>query len=131
MKWQREAINSMIEDSILEADAMGVQVLSLGLLNQASNRVTTGYFCIINSSTVNVRNILTHVMQGEELNKNGELFLNRHPQLKVKLVDGSSLAVAVVLNSLPKGITEVVIRGNLSKVAYSIVVSLCQEGTQV
>ncbi|KAL1546549.1 Very-long-chain aldehyde decarbonylase cer1 [Salvia divinorum] len=102
MKWQREAINSMIGDSILEADAMGVQVLSLGLLNQ-----------------------------GEELNKNGELFLNRHSQLKVKLVDGSSLAVAVVLNSLPKGITEVVIRGNLSKVAYSIVVSLCQEGIQV
>ncbi|XP_047976263.1 very-long-chain aldehyde decarbonylase CER1-like isoform X1 [Salvia hispanica] len=102
MKWQREAINSMIEDSILEADAMGVQVLSLGLLNQ-----------------------------GEELNKNGELFLSRHPQLKVKLVDGSSLAVAVVLNSLPRGITEVVIRGNLTKVSYSIAVSLCQEGIQV
>lgn len=41
MQWQREAINSMIEESILEADAMGVRVLSLGLLNQASNKATT------------------------------------------------------------------------------------------
>ncbi|KAK6121604.1 hypothetical protein DH2020_044663 [Rehmannia glutinosa] len=64
MQWQRESINAMIEDSILEAETKGVKE--------------------------------------EGLNENGELFLRRHPQLKVKLVDGSSLAVAVVLNSIRK-----------------------------
>ncbi|GER54534.1 fatty acid hydroxylase superfamily [Striga asiatica] len=102
MQWQRESINAMIEDSILEAESKGAKVLSLGLLNQAKG-----------------------------LNENGELFLRGHPKLKVKLVDGSSLAVAIVLNSIPKGTTQVVLRGNLSKVAYSIALALCQGGIQV
>lgn len=71
------------------------------------------------------------MIQDEKLNANGELFLRRHPQLKVKVVDGSSLAVAIVLNSIPKGTTQVVLRGNLSKVAYSLVLALCQGGIQV
>ncbi|KAL6583675.1 Very-long-chain aldehyde decarbonylase cer1 [Orobanche minor] len=101
MQWQRESINSMIEDAILEADDMGIKVLSLGLLNQE-----------------------------EGLNRNGQVFLTRHPELKVKLVDGSSLVVAIVLNSIPKGTTQVVLRGgNLSKVACSIALALCQGGT--
>lgn len=37
MQWQREAINGLIEDSILEAEAKGVRVLSLGLLNQVQS----------------------------------------------------------------------------------------------
>lgn len=36
MHWQRETINSMIEEAILDADDKGIKVLSLGLLNQAS-----------------------------------------------------------------------------------------------
>ncbi|KAL8542571.1 hypothetical protein ACS0TY_003450 [Phlomoides rotata] len=102
MKWQRESINRMIEESILEAESKGVKVLSLGLLNQ-----------------------------DEGVNENGELFLRRNPQLKVKLVDGSSLAVAVVLNSIPKGTTRIALRGNLSKVAYAIALALCRGGIQV
>ncbi|XP_011085147.1 protein ECERIFERUM 1-like [Sesamum indicum] len=102
MQWQRESINNLIEDAILEAEEKGVKVLSLGLLNQE-----------------------------EGLNRNGELFLRRQPQLKVKLVDGSSLAVAIVLNSIPKGTTQVVLRGNLTKVAYSIALALCKGGIQV
>lgn len=69
--------------------------------------------------------------QEEELNGNGELYIRKHPNLKVKLVDGSSLAVAIVLNSIPKGTTQVLLRGNLSKVAYSVALVLCQRGTQV
>lgn len=65
------------------------------------------------------------------MNGNGELFIRRHPQLKVKLVDGSSLAVAVVLNSIPKGTTQVSVRGNLSKVSSSVAIVLCQRGIQV
>ncbi|KZV43520.1 protein ECERIFERUM 1-like [Dorcoceras hygrometricum] len=102
MKWQRESINSMIEDAILAASDKGAKVLSLGLLNQ-----------------------------DEGLNSSGELFLRKHPQLKVKLVDGSSLAVAIVLNSIPKGTSQVVLRGKLSKIAYSIALALCQGGVQV
>ncbi|KAK4488580.1 hypothetical protein RD792_004346 [Penstemon davidsonii] len=93
MQWQRETINGMIEDAILEAEEKGVKE--------------------------------------EGLNKYGELFIGKHPQLKVKLIDGSSLAVAVVLNSIPKGTKEVVIRGNLTKVACSIALALCQGGIQV
>ncbi|KAK9273499.1 hypothetical protein L1049_018309 [Liquidambar formosana] len=68
---------------------------------------------------------------GEELNRNGELYIQRCPKLKIKVVDGSSLAVAVVLNSIPKGTTQVLLRGKLSKVACSIAFALCQRGIQV
>jgi len=99
---QREAVSGLIEEAIIEADASGTKVLSLGLLNQ-----------------------------GEEINGNGEVYIRRYPQLKVKVVDGSSLVVAIVLNSIPKGTTQVLLRGSLSKVAYSIVSALCQRGIQV
>ncbi|XP_059313089.1 very-long-chain aldehyde decarbonylase CER1-like isoform X3 [Lycium ferocissimum] len=102
MQWQRETINNLIEEAIIEADQKGIQVLSLGLLNQE-----------------------------EQLNSNGELYIRKHPHLKVKVVDGSSLAVAVVINSIPKGTSQVVLRGRLSKVANSIARALCQRGIQV
>ena len=69
--------------------------------------------------------------QGKELNGNGELYIERHPQLKIKVVDGSSLVVAIVLNTIPKGTTQVLLRGNLNKVAYAIANYLCQRGIQV
>ncbi|KAG6748864.1 hypothetical protein POTOM_048801 [Populus tomentosa] len=56
---------------------------------------------------------------------------SRYPSLKTKVVDGSSLAVAAVLNSIPKGTTQVLHRGNLSKVAYAVVLNLCRRGIQV
>ncbi|KAL0380007.1 UNVERIFIED_CONTAM: Very-long-chain aldehyde decarbonylase CER1 [Sesamum angustifolium] len=102
MQWQRESINNLIEDAILEAEEKGVKVLSLGLLNQ-----------------------------GEELNRNGALFIEKYPKLSINIVDGSSLAIALVLNSIPKGTTEILFRGSLSKVAYAIVCALCQKGIQV
>ncbi|KNA21538.1 hypothetical protein SOVF_042250 [Spinacia oleracea] len=102
LQWQRSAINKLIEDAILEADAKGIKVVSLGLLNQ-----------------------------GDYFNRNGEIYLERNPKLKVKVIDGSSLAVAVVLNSIPKGTSKVLFRGRLNKVAYSIVSALCQKDIQV
>uniref|UniRef100_A0A3Q7HKY6 Very-long-chain aldehyde decarbonylase CER1-like C-terminal domain-containing protein n=1 Tax=Solanum lycopersicum TaxID=4081 RepID=A0A3Q7HKY6_SOLLC len=101
MQWQRETI-SLIEEAITEADKKGIKVLSLGLLNQ-----------------------------DEKLNKNEEVYIRRLPQLKVKLVDGSSLAVAVVLNSIPKVTIQVVLGGHLSKVANAIALALCQGGIKV
>ncbi|KAG6680067.1 hypothetical protein I3842_13G021400 [Carya illinoinensis] len=102
LEWQKESINNLIEEAILEAEERGAKVLSLGLLNQ-----------------------------GEELNRYGEVYIKKHPQLNVKVVDGSSLAVAVVLNSIPKGTTEVVLRGKLTKVAYTLAFTLCQKGIRV
>ncbi|KAJ8539857.1 hypothetical protein K7X08_014109 [Anisodus acutangulus] len=102
-QWERETINNLIEEAIKEANLKGIKVLSLGLLNQA-----------------------------KKLNNNGEIYIRRHPQLKVNVVDGSSLVVAVVLNSIPKGTSNIVLQGHsLSKVAYSIALALCQRGTQV
>ncbi|KAK9937532.1 hypothetical protein M0R45_014313 [Rubus argutus] len=71
--WHNEAINSLIEEAILEAEEKGVKVLSLGLLNQS-----------------------------EELNGYGGLYIRKYPQLKIKVVDGSSLVVAVILNTCQK-----------------------------
>ncbi|CAK7349268.1 unnamed protein product [Dovyalis caffra] len=102
LQWQKASINTLIEEALLEAEEKGVKVLSLGLLNQ-----------------------------GEELNRYGELYVQRHPKLKTKVVDGSSLATAIVLNSIPKGTTQVLLRGNLSKVAFAVVFHLCQRGIQV
>ncbi|XP_047336079.1 very-long-chain aldehyde decarbonylase GL1-5-like [Impatiens glandulifera] len=98
----REGINRFIEEAILEADGKGTKVFSLGLMNQ-----------------------------GEDLNENGEVYIKRNPNLKVKVVDGSSLAVAVVLNNIPKGTTQVILRGNLTKVARGIAMALCQRGIKV
>lgn len=69
--------------------------------------------------------------QGEELNGYGGLYVERNPKMRVKVVDGSGLAVAVILNSIPKGTRQVLIRGSLTKVAYALVFALCQKGVQV
>ncbi|KAK9930099.1 hypothetical protein M0R45_027156 [Rubus argutus] len=99
---QTEAINKLIEQAILEAEEKGVKVISLGLLNQ-----------------------------GEGLNSYGGIYVQRNPQLKIKVVDGSSLVVAVILNSIPKGTTQVLITGKLTKIAYALVFSLWQRNIQV
>ncbi|KAF3616923.1 putative protein ECERIFERUM 1-like isoform X2 [Capsicum annuum] len=77
-------------------------------------------------------NILqTYCRMEEQLNKNGEIFIKRYPHLKVKVVDRSSLIVVMVLNSILKGTSQVVLRGRLSKVAYNITLALCEWGIQV
>ncbi|XP_023887580.1 very-long-chain aldehyde decarbonylase CER1-like [Quercus suber] len=102
LQWHKDSINHVIEQAILEAEKKGVEVFSLGLLNQAS-----------------------------ELNRYGELYVKRNPQLKIKVVDGSSLAAAIVLNNIPKGTTQVLIRGKITKVACAIAINLCKRGIQV
>ncbi|XP_057807545.1 very-long-chain aldehyde decarbonylase CER1-like [Salvia miltiorrhiza] len=102
LKWQGQGINTLIEEAIIEADVRGSKVISLGLLNQS-----------------------------EELNRSGGIFIERYPKLKTKVVDGSSLAVAIVLNSIPKGTTEILFRGALSKLAFAIVSALSHHGIQV
>uniref|UniRef100_A0A803NJC7 Protein ECERIFERUM 1-like n=2 Tax=Cannabis sativa TaxID=3483 RepID=A0A803NJC7_CANSA len=102
LQWQNASINSLVEEAILEAEEKGVKVLSLGLLNQS-----------------------------EELNAYGALYVKRHPELKTKVVDGSSLAVAVILNTIPKPTTQVLLRGKITKVASLVALALCHKGIQV
>ncbi|KAH7691050.1 aldehyde decarbonylase protein [Dioscorea alata] len=102
LSWEKDAINDLIEKAVLEADCKGVKVLSLGLLNQ-----------------------------GRELNGNGELYLQKHPKLNVRIIDGSSLAAALVLKSIPSGTKQVVIAGTLFKIGCAIATELCKKGIQV
>ncbi|XP_020083972.1 protein ECERIFERUM 1-like [Ananas comosus] len=102
LAWEKEVINELIEKAIIEADERGVKVLSLGLLNQA-----------------------------KELNGSGELYLQKYPKLRLRIVDGSSLAAAVVLKSIPPGTNQVLLCGKLSKVACATAIALCQKGVQV
>ncbi|KAI3941022.1 hypothetical protein MKX01_037913 [Papaver californicum] len=103
---QRKKINFLIEKAILEAEKAGVKVISLGLLNQ-----------------------------DEELNKNGEVYITKHPNVKIRIVDGSSLTVALVVNNItkivPQGAKQATMRGKFTKVAYTIALILCQRGYQV
>ncbi|KAJ0966529.1 hypothetical protein J5N97_023446 [Dioscorea zingiberensis] len=99
----KDRINDMIERTISKAESMGVKVMSLGLLNQ-----------------------------GEELmNGNGEYYLHKNPKFKVRIVDGTGLAVAVVLNTVPQETKRVIFRGKLSKMAYQLVLALCQREIKV
>ncbi|EXB94909.1 Protein WAX2 [Morus notabilis] len=70
-------INKQIEDAILRADRLGVKVISLAALNK-----------------------------NESLNGGGTLFVNKHPNLKVRVVHGNTLTAAVILNEIPKDVTE-------------------------
>ncbi|KAG5042956.1 hypothetical protein AAZX31_03G089300 [Glycine max] len=101
-KWQSETLNKLIEEAILQAELSKVKVLSLGLSNQ-----------------------------GDLLNKYGELYIKKYPELKIKIVDGSSLVVAIVLNSIPKEASQVLLCGKPNKVSYAIVSALCERGTKV
>lgn len=47
------------------------------------------------------------------------------------MIDGTSLAAAVVLNSIPKGTTRVLLAGKLTKVACAVASNLCRKGIQV
>jgi aldehyde decarbonylase len=70
-------------------------------------------------------------MQKQELNSHCEFYIRRFPRLKIKVVDGSSLAAAIVLNNIPKGTNEVLFRGKFNKVAVAIVNALCRKNIKV
>uniref|UniRef100_A0A8I6XE84 Very-long-chain aldehyde decarbonylase CER1-like C-terminal domain-containing protein n=1 Tax=Hordeum vulgare subsp. vulgare TaxID=112509 RepID=A0A8I6XE84_HORVV len=99
---EKEAINSLIVKAICEANKKGAKVLSLGLLNQ-----------------------------DQSLNGSGQLYLEKYPNMGLTLVDGTSLAAAVVVNSIPQGTDQVVLAGNMSKVAHVVAATLCKKNIKV
>ncbi|CAF2123093.1 unnamed protein product [Brassica rapa] len=70
-------------------------------------------------------------VRGEELNGYGEMYVRKYPKLKIRIVDGSSLAAAVVVHSIPVDTREVLFRGRITKIGRAIVISLCQNGIKV
>ncbi|GLT69544.1 hypothetical protein SLA2020_416880 [Shorea laevis] len=68
----RESLNSLIEEAILDAELRGVKVLSLGLLNE-----------------------------GEELNKNGELYIQKGNLTKVAYAIADALCERGIQVAIP------------------------------
>ncbi|XP_045793965.1 very-long-chain aldehyde decarbonylase CER1-like [Trifolium pratense] len=101
-KRQNQTMNNLIEETIMEAELNGAKVISLGLLNQK-----------------------------QQLSSHFKLYIRRFPQLKIKVVDGTSLAAAIVLNNIPKGTNQVLLRGKFNKTAFVIANALCKKNIQV
>lgn len=98
----KEGINRQIELAILRADRMGVKVLSLAALNK-----------------------------NEALNGGGILFVDKHPDLRVRVVHGNTLTAAVILNEIPSNTKEVFLTGATSKLGRAIALYLCRKRIRV
>lgn len=96
------AVSRLVEKAVSDAEASGAAVLTLGLLNQ-----------------------------GYEMNRNGELYVIRKPSLQTKIVDGTSLAVAAVLHTIPRAAKDVLLLGKESKVVRVLAQALCEREIQV
>ncbi|XVF88072.1 hypothetical protein PTKIN_Ptkin19aG0019800 [Pterospermum kingtungense] len=97
-----DGINNHIEEAILRADRMGIKVISLAALNK-----------------------------NEALNGGGTLFVNKHPNLKVRVVHGNTLTAAVILNQIGRDVKEVFLTGATSKLGRAIALYLCRRRVRV
>ncbi|OMO61061.1 Fatty acid hydroxylase [Corchorus capsularis] len=97
-----DGINKHIEEAILRADRMGIKVISLAALNK-----------------------------NEALNGGGTLFVNKHPELKVRVVHGNTLTAAVILHEIDNDVKEVFLTGATSKLGRAIALYLCQKRIRV
>ena len=73
----------------------------------------------------------TFWVQAKQLNGGGELFRQKYPKLRVRLVDGSGLATAVVLKSIPHDAKQVFLQAGPSKIACATASALCEKGVKV
>eukprot|EP01018_Ginkgo_biloba_P023734 Gb_23964 [translate_table: standard] len=102
LPFAKNGINNLIENAILSADRMGVKVISLAALNK-----------------------------NEALNGGGTLFVQRLPNLRVRVVHGNTLTAAVILNEIHPDVKEVLLTGATSKLGRAIALYLCQKGIRV
>ncbi|CAN8248407.1 unnamed protein product [Cochlearia groenlandica] len=102
LPFAKQGINNHIENAILRADKIGVKVISLAALNK-----------------------------NEALNGGGTLFVNKHPDLRVRVVHGNTLTAAVILNEIPEDVKEVFLTGATSKLGRAIALYLCRRGVRV
>ncbi|GJR90618.1 eceriferum 3-like protein [Tanacetum coccineum] len=102
LPFAKDGINNRIEEAILMADKIGVKVLSLAALNK-----------------------------NEALNGGGKLFVEKLPDLKVRVVHGNTLTAAVILNEIPEDIDEVFMTGATSKLGRAIALYLARRKVRV
>lgn len=95
-------INDIIEKAILDFDRKGVKVVALGALNK-----------------------------NEAMNGGGRLFVKKHEDLKVRVCHGNTLTTAVILQELPKDVSEVFLSGATSKIGKAIALYLCRKQVRV
>ncbi|WVZ64482.1 hypothetical protein U9M48_013989 [Paspalum notatum var. saurae] len=109
-----DAVSRLIEKAVLDTEASGARVLTLGLLNQTDEQ------------PVNVMHVR---MQGYDLNR---LYISRKPSLRTKIVDGTSLAAAAVIHMIPEGTKAVLLLGNTNnKMSAVLTHGLCERGIRV
>lgn len=65
------------------------------------------------------------------MNGGGTLFVNKHPNLKVRVVHGNTLTAAVILNEIPDHVGEVFLTGATSKLGRAIALYLCRKHVRV
>ncbi|XP_047332123.1 very-long-chain aldehyde decarbonylase CER3-like [Impatiens glandulifera] len=102
LPFAQDGINKQIEMAILRANKLGVKVISLAALNK-----------------------------NEALNGGGTLFVDKYPNLKVRVVHGNTLTAAVILNELPQDVDEVFLTGATSKLGRAIALYLCRRQVKV
>ncbi|PSS36193.1 Protein ECERIFERUM like [Actinidia chinensis var. chinensis] len=102
LPFARDGINKQIEEAILRADRLGVKVLSLAALNK-----------------------------NEALNGGGTLFVDKHPNLRVRVVHGNTLTAAVILNEIEEDVKEVFLTGATSKLGRAIALYLSTRRVKV
>lgn len=57
--------------------------------------------------------------------------MDKHPNLKVRVVHGNTLTAAVILNEIPQDVKEVFLTGATSKLGRAIALYLCQKKVRV
>ncbi|KAF3329631.1 protein ECERIFERUM 3-like protein [Carex littledalei] len=102
LPFAKDGINHQIELAILRADKIGVKVISLAALNK-----------------------------NEALNGGGTLFVDKHPDLRVRVVHGNTLTAAVILNEIQSNVKEVFLTGATSKLGRAIALYLCRKKIRV
>ena len=70
-------------------------------------------------------------IQNESLNGGGKLFVDKHPNLRVRVVHGNTLTAAVILDEIPNDVEEVFLTGATSKLGRAIALYLCRKKVKV
>ena len=74
---------------------------------------------------------LPAVNQNEALNRGGAMFVENHPDLKIRVAHGNTLTAAVLLHELPKDCKQVFMSGATSKLGRAVSIYLARKNVEV
>ncbi len=69
--------------------------------------------------------------QNESLNGGGTYFVNKHKDLRIRIVHGNTLTVAVILNTIGTDVKQIFLTGATSKIGRAVAIYLCRQGVRV